>query len=133
MGGKRILSEAQVEEMAALRERGKSAGQIAEYFAKQGVKVSEGAIHWQCLRVGADAPMRLRGKSTQPSAPYQRGNHIVRPFTAEDDALLRVLDMQGFKLSVIARRMGRGPNSIRGRLLTLARLDAREEDKAAAA
>lgn len=130
MGGKRILSDAQIEEMCALRERGWGIDRIAQHFTQQGTKVSASSINWQCLVHGADTVAKFRGKHTQPTEPYQRGAHVVRPFTKEDDALLRVLDLQGFKISVIARRMGRQPNSVRGRLLTLSRMDARAEDRA---
>lgn len=130
MGGKRILSDAQIDEMCDLREKGWGIGRIAEYFSEQGTPISPNAINWQCMKAGADAPPKLRGKHTQPSGPYLRGRHIVRPYTPEDDTLLRVLEMQGFKIAVISRRMHRAPNSIRGRLLTLARMDARAEDVA---
>lgn len=127
---KRILSDAQIEEMAELRERGWSCQRIADYFTANGTPISVGSVNWQCLRVGADAPPPLRGTLTQPTVTYQRNGRVVRPFTAQDDALLRVLDMQGIKISVIARRMRRGANSIRGRLYTIARRDARAEEAA---
>lgn len=133
MGGKRILSDAQIDEMCGLREKGWGVERIAEYFTANGTAISAAAINWQCMVHGADAPKRLRGKHAQAAAPYQRGAHVVRPYSPEDDALLRVLDMQGFKVSVIARRMGRKQNSICGRLLTLARKDARAEEAAEAA
>lgn len=131
MGGKRILSDAQIDEMCELREKGWGIDRIAAYFTAQGTPISGKAINWQCMKNGADAPPRLRGRHTQPTAPYRRGNHIVRPYSSEDDALLRVLDQQGFSVAVISRRMGRKPNSIRGRLITLARMDARAEDVSA--
>lgn len=127
---KRILSDDQIEKMADLRERGWSCRRIADHFTANGTPISVGSVSWQCLRVGADAPPQRRGKLTQPTETYERNGRIVRPFTEDDDALLRVLDMQGFKISVIARRMRRGSNSIRGRLYTLARRDARAEEAA---
>lgn len=126
----RILSDNQILEMCRLREKGWGTVRIAQHFTAKGTKVSPGSIQWQCLVHGADAPPRLRGKHTQPAAPYQRGKHIVRPYTADDDALLRALDCQGISMSVMARRIGRRPNSIRGRLATLARMEARAEDRA---
>ncbi|MBL4641576.1 MAG: hypothetical protein JKX86_07115 [Verrucomicrobiales bacterium] len=128
MGGKRILSDAQIDEMCALREKGWGTRRIAEHFTNAGTPISEGSVSWQCLVNGADAPPRLRGKSAQASAPYRRNGHLVRPYSADDDALLRILDMQGCPVAVIARRLARKPNSIRGRLATLARQDARAEE-----
>lgn len=128
MGGKRILSDEQIDEMCALREKGWGTARIAEHFTAAGTPISEGSVSWQCLVNGADVPPRLRGKSTQASAPYRRNGKLVRPFSAGDDALLRVLDMQGFPIATIARRLDRQPNSIRGRLATLARKDARAEE-----
>jgi len=128
MGGARILSEAQIEEMCELREKGWPVERIAAHFTEAGTRVSPGSIAWQCLKHGADTTPKRRGICTQPVEPYRRGGHVVRPYTADDDVLLRVLDMQGFRVSVIARRLGRKENSIRGRLLTLARRDARAEE-----
>ncbi|BBF70222.1 hypothetical protein SBA_ch1_24220 [Sphingomonas bisphenolicum] len=130
MGGKRILSDQQLDEMAALRERGWSIDRIAEYFTAAGTPISASSINWQCMRVGADAPPRLRGKHTRPGAPYVRYGFTVRPWTDEDDALLVELEVAGKKMREICRRLGRANSSVRGRLLTLARRDARREEKA---
>lgn len=130
MSGRRILSDAQIDEMADLRERGWSCQRIADHFTKNGTPISVGSVSWQCLRVGADAPPKRRGKLTQPIGTYERNGRVVRPFSADDDALLRVLDMQGFKVGVMAKRLDRRENSIRGRLYTLARRDARAEEAA---
>jgi len=130
MAGRRILSDAQLEEMCSLRERGWGVDRIAAYFTERGTSISGNAINWQCMRLGADTLPKFRGKHSQPEEPYRRGGHIVRPYTPEDDALLTALDIQGTRICVIARRMGRAPNSIRGRLLTLARREARREDAA---
>lgn len=127
MPGKRILSDLQIEEMAELYEAGWTYARIAEHFTRAGTPIHAATLHWQCMRVGADAPPHRWRTPTQPAAPYSRGGRVVRPYTADDDALLNVLDQQGFAYAVIARRMGRKPNSIKGRLMTLARRDARAE------
>ena len=44
------------------------------------------------------------------------------------DAELVRLDQSGIRVAEICRRMGRRSSSIRGRLLTLARIDARREE-----
>ncbi|RUN77292.1 hypothetical protein [Sphingomonas sp. TF3] len=129
---RRRLSDDQIDEMARLRERGWSSERIAAHFGEQGVSISANAINWQCLRVGADAPLKFQGRCTQPTEPYNRGGHIVRPFSAADDALLLTLEAQGINIAEIARRISRKPNSVKGRLMTLARRDARAELREAA-
>ena len=128
MGGKRILSDAQLDEMAALREKGWGIDRIAAHFSDQGTKISAATINWQCMRVGADAPLRLRGRHTQAARPYGRASGTVRPFSPQEDAELVRLDQSGIRVAEICRRMGRRSSSIRGRLLTLARIDARREE-----
>lgn len=132
MSGRRRLSDAQIDEMASLRERGWGVANIARHFTEAGTPISAGAIGWQCLRVGADAPPRLRGKSSQPSSPFVRGKHLVRPYSSEEDARLREFDRQGVTVAEMGRRLDRKENSIRGRLLTLTRRDTRAEEAAGA-
>lgn len=133
MGGRRILSDPQIEQMIALRERGWSPERIANHFTESGTAISRGSISWQCLIHGADVPAKFRNKPViENRPPFQRGDHLVKPYSSEDDTLLRVLDMQDFSIAVISKRMGRRPNSIRGRLATLARRDARAEEAQAA-
>lgn len=129
MGSNRILSDQQIDEMCALRERGWSAERISQHFAATGTKVSPGSIHWQCLQHGADVPKRFRKASHAPHRAYQRNGHPVRPYTAEDDAKLLELEAQGLGMAAIGRAIGRKPNSVRGRLLTIARQQARAEDR----
>lgn len=125
MSGVRILSDQQIDEMADLHERGRSYRQIVNHFRAAGVHISAGAIMWQCLRVGADIPPKQR-KRFGPGRPIPcigRG----RTFTeAEDLAILR-MESEGLRRSEIARRLGRAPNSVLGRQLTLARHAARAE------
>ena len=56
-----------------------------------------------------------------------RGGHIIRRFTVEEHEQLVALDLTGARICDIARKLGRRPNSIIGRLMTLARRDARLE------
>lgn len=128
MPGKRILSDRQIDEMARLREKGWGDERIADHFTQRGTKVTASCIHWQCLRVGADRPKHLRGRSAPPPpAPYLRNGRPVRPYTPVEDQQLLALEAQGLSESEIGRRCGRKPNSIRGRLMTLARIEARRE------
>ncbi|EPR09896.1 hypothetical protein M527_07165 [Sphingobium indicum IP26] len=131
MGGKRILSDEQLAEMADLRERGWGIGRIAAHFTSGGTPISADAINWQCMRLGADAPPHLRGKHTQPSAPYRRDGNTCRPWSADEDKRLLDLEGKGTKINQIARQIGRANSSVRGRLLTLARRDARREEATA--
>lgn len=112
-----------------LREKGWGIVRIAEHFAQCGSPISANAINWQCMKVGADPPLRHWGKHTQAAEPYSRNGNVVKPYSAAEDALLVELDIQGFKLSVIARRMGRRTNSVKGRMMTLARREQRAEQR----
>ena len=131
MPGKRILSDQQLDKLFELRGRGWGSQRIVEYFASEGTTVSVGVVEWQCLKAGADRPKKFWGKPNRPGAPYVRKGYTVRPFAPEDDELLRQLDMEGIRISDISRRLGRAPNSVRGRLYTLARRDERAEAAAA--
>lgn len=129
-GGCRVLSPAQLDEMCELREKGWGPERIAAHFEERGTKVSASAISWQCLSLGADAPPHLRGKQAGQVEPYERGGRIVRPFSAEEDRKLREWSAGPNRLRKceIAKRLGRKGHSVHGRLLTLARRDARREE-----
>lgn len=118
----RRFSEADYEHMAELRERGLSIGQIARRF-----DCSQGLVQWQCLRLGADPP-NAKPLPDAVSGPLvvRRGDHEVRRFTPEEDAKLLAMEMESLPLAM-ARRLRRAPNSVRGRLMTLARREARRE------
>lgn len=119
------LSEAQLAEMAALRERGWSCGRIGLKFGLSG-----DVIYWHCLRLGADPPnLRARVLPATATGPrtMKRGNHVLRRYTPAEDRQILALDAQGKGDTEIGRALGRKPNSIRGRLMTLARHDARRE------
>jgi len=124
---KRKLTEEMLEEAANLREKGWSLGRLANRYG-----CSEGAIAWHMLRLGADVP-RLATKELEQTytGPMEttRGGFVVRRFSPADDALIRKLDAEGKGTSAIGRAFDplRLPNSIRGRLMTLARHDARRE------
>lgn len=122
-----ILSDAQFDEMARLRERGWGYGRIAEHFAAGGAPISSSSVCWHCKRLGADVPLRLRGRCFDLHAAYERGGRTVRPWTAADDATLLAMEGRGVSLSLIGRRLGRANSSVRNRLFTLARRQARQE------
>lgn len=132
MGGTRILSDDQIDMACEMRERGLSCQRIANRFAAMGVAVSAGSISWACLSRGADLPPHRRSHTKGPRTGevYGRGSHVVRTYTPEDDAKLLELEARGLGNSAIGREIGRKPNSVRGRLLTIARHQARAEDAA---
>lgn len=120
--------------MLEQREAGKSFGKITRLIqARFNVKLSESAISWHCLINGADSP-RTERKLLPQTAPgpvsYDRGaGHMVRRFTPEEDQRMQVMDRSGMSRAAIARELGRRPNSILGRLATLARQDLRRDGK----
>lgn len=119
--GARRLTDTDFDRICTMREAGKSYEQIG-----RAIDCSAKAVSWHCLRLGADGPKqtKLWDGIVGPEVFYRNG-HIVRRYTAEDDALLLALECQGFSVNVIAKRMGRRPNSVTGRLMTLARREER--------
>lgn len=119
---KRRLTDSDYERMAVLRERGVSYNAIGKELGCSGKAVS-----WHCLRLAIDAPKPapLRPNYHLEQPLMKRGNHIVRAFTPDEDKRLIELEAQGLGNSAIGRVLGRRPNSIAGRLMTLARRDER--------
>ena len=136
MGGRRILSDQQLDEMVELRERGLTCRQIAKHFTIRGTPISVGAISWQCLRLGADLPVERRRSCPAVEAREfsadrcERSGFVVRRYSAEDDRLLIALEAEGLTYRQIGDRFDppRKHNSVKGRLLTLARRQARAEE-----
>lgn len=117
------LNDEQKALIADLREKGLSYGVIG-----QRLNLSEGAISWYCLVGGIESPnTRRRVPPTLKYRSYVRNGREVITFTADDDAQLLVLEGEGKTYSEIGKIMGRMPNSVRGRLATLARHEARKE------
>lgn len=134
MGGLRILSDAQIDTMAELREKGWSARRIADWFTARGTKISAGSIYWQCLRIGADVPQHrrqtMKRRLANNPAGYVRGKHMVRPFTKDEDQKLLELERSGASVGDMAVALARKENSVRGRLYTLAAHERRAEEAA---
>lgn len=126
MRGRRILSDAQIDQMADMREDGATYAAIAAHFTAAGTAISWQTIAWQCLRLGIIAP-----NWTQDSVgggSWGRG----RSYTPEEDQQLLELEAQGLSRAAMAKALGRRPNSIAARLYTLARRDAVAEECPAA-
>lgn len=120
------LTPAQLDEIAELTEVNRL---TVEQIARK-IGCSKGSVHWAQLRIGADK----HADRPLPPVPTERlearrGDHLVRRFTASEDAELERLAKEGLTDSEIGRRLTprRRPNSVRGRLMTLARRAAREE------
>lgn len=115
------LTRDEIEAIAADRERGMSLPAIAQKYS-----CSQGSAAWHCLRLGADPP-KAKPIDTRIRGPLvvKRGGHQVRRFTPDEDALLLELERRGLGDTAIARELRRKPNSVRGRLMTLARHEER--------
>lgn len=108
-----------------LRER---LGWSHERIARK-LQCTAASISWHCLQAGADAP------NAKPLDPTIKGPTVsirngkpVRRYLPEDDALLLKLAGQKKNPSQIGRIMKRRPNSILGRLMTLARHEERRSN-----
>ncbi len=116
-----------LDEAARLRETGLSFAQIGRRL-----DMHSAAVKYHCLRLGADSPDTALSPPPRLTLPeYSRGGHVVRHFTAEEDARLLRLEAKGLSVMEIARHLNRHRNSVRGRLMTLARHEARHEARAA--
>lgn len=121
---KRRLTQQDFDRICTMRAAGKSFEQIG-----RAIGCSAKAVSWHCLRLGAEGPKPTTlWDGIKGPAVVMRNGHEVRRYTPEDDAQLLSLEAEGLPISTIARRMGRRPNSVTGRLMTLAR---REERSAA--
>lgn len=117
------LTPEQKEIIADMRERGKSCEAIGRVLG-----ASAGAVSWHCLVEGIESP-RTATATVPTGQPmrYERNGFAVRRFTGADDKKLLELAASGLGNTAIGKQLGRRPNSVRGRLATLARQEAREE------
>ena len=114
-------TQAQQDRAAEMREAGATYTRIEKVT---GIKAT--SAHWICLKLGAHPP-HARPARTRGPMVTTRGGHVLRRFTPEEDALIQKERTRGASVSEIARQIGRKPNSVRGRLMTLARHDALKE------
>jgi len=113
-------TEEQINKAAEMREDGKTYPQIAEALG-----MSHGAVYWHCLSLGAISPKAPPKRSVGPLV-VKRGNHVVRRFTPEEDETLLKLEAEGKTLTEMSRAIDRRTNSVKGRLLTLGRIEERK-------
>lgn len=126
----RKLTDQQIAKATELRERGLSVRRIAALIGG----ISEGALNWHFLKAGVESPRTSKGQfraTTTPGAVEGRGAAVIRRYSEAEDQKLLELAAQGLSHSEIGRRLDppRRPNSVAGRLLTLARRDARAEER----
>jgi transposase-like protein len=124
MTKRRRLSPDELDEIVSLRELGHS----YEWIGRK-IGCSSETVSWHCCRLGVEPP-KTTGKSwdsIKGPAVSKRGDHFVRRFTPEEDQLLLEMRSSGAKICEIARKLGRGGNSVTGRLHALARREARRE------
>ena len=112
----RKLDAEKIRRMIVLRERGWGYRAIAADLG-----VSEGAIHYQCLKHGAISPRQTGARDAAAARTYVgRDGRTFRPFTADEDRRMTELSIAGQNNDQIARQLGRPRTSVRIRLLTLA-------------
>jgi hypothetical protein len=101
------------------------------------LEISESAVSWHLLRIGADSPkcaVRILPQTAPGPRIHMRGGRIVRRFTPAEDDLLLQKEAEGLGHVAIgnAFKPPRGANTVAARLMTLARHQARWEAAAAA-
>lgn len=122
------LTPADIERAIALREGGMTLNKIGAL-----VGVSGKALSWHFLKRAVDPPKpyALRPDYHLVCPKMERVGadgkvHVVRAFTPEEDARITALSLEGLNHTDIGRAVGRKPNSVHGRLMTLARRAERE-------
>lgn len=123
MGSKRHPQEI-IDRMIELREVD---GLSYDLIARR-LNVSVGSVHWQLLKAGAERPgLTRRAIFNRGPLVAMRNGRPVRRFTEAEDEILLAMRKECALGVRIAERLGRSPNSIIGRLLTLARREERLE------
>ena len=115
--GRKQLSRAKIERIAELREAGETYPAIAA-----AVGASESAVAYHCRVLGAESPNVPVRRMTNLKT-YMRNGRPVRPFSPGEDWRLTRLARAGTSYRQIAHCLGRPVNSIRMRLITLARYE----------
>jgi len=112
------VTEDQKQQIFDLRQKRWGVGQIALRLG-----MPRGTVAYWVLSMGAAG--RDGASPKLPSQPVKRGAHTVRRFTpAEDAELIRLA--RTMRVAEVARQLGRPPNSVKGRLMTLAYQAERE-------
>lgn len=122
----RKITDEQIDQLVALREKGKS---LKEISVKLDIPFS--TVSTYCLKLGADAP-QTRSVVLEHTGKMVaiRNGRQVRRFTKEEDALITRLSLEGKGNLEIANLTGRNHSSIHNRLMALARHEERKEQAA---
>lgn len=111
----RVVTEAQIEAMTAMRRAGRSYEWISR---RLGLKCQ--AVRYQCWRLDVHPPAPVRRQGARPPVTF-RGGAPVRLFTPAEDARLLSLAAQGLNFTQIGRQIGRNHNVVARRLIILRR------------
>jgi hypothetical protein len=109
-----------IDTIAELRGRGWLYRHIAERIG-----CSESGVAWCCRTHAIDGPITPPPAKPRAGPIVTRRGVTIRPFTDEEDMHLLRLEAEGLRIGQIARRLGRKPHSVGGRLATLARREER--------
>jgi len=116
-GGKRTLTDEDLARIEELARKGFTSGRIAQILGKRAATVA-----WAMYAAGLKAPK----PAPEVGKTYMRKGVTVRQYSAEEDAFIQAVRIQGYPLSKIAElaseRFGtsRTQHSIRVRLTMLA-------------
>ena len=113
-----------VDQIAELRESGKSYAWIGRKLG-----MSNGNVNWICLKYGFEKANRRDPLGARGPLRMMRGNHVVRRYTPDEDAKIIEMTLAGDNTTAIARALGRKPQSILARKMTLARIEERALEK----
>lgn len=105
----------------------REAGRSYAFIASK-LDISVGTVEYWCLELGAESPKSASSELPQTSrgpAQFTRGGHVVRRFSPKEDAKLAEWREQNTSIAECARRLGRRPHSVRGRLMAIARQEER--------
>jgi hypothetical protein len=125
------LTPEELDLIVAMRERGLGFAHIGNEIG-----CSSGAVYWHCLQLGVEPPKpqwplrAVRVGSNLPTT-YERKGRMVRLFTPEEDERLLQMREKGCSITEICKKLDRRSNSVVGRLMALARREARREQQAA--
>lgn len=119
----RRLNQEDLDRIIEMRERGRTYGTIARVIG-----CSDSTVSYHCMRLAIEPPKpRNLPDFTSRPAVVMRNGYAVRAYSAEDDARILAMDAEGKSDSEMGRALGRRAHSVRQRLRTLARRDARAE------
>ncbi|MGC3938292.1 hypothetical protein ACOTTU_10860 [Roseobacter sp. EG26] len=118
----RKYTEAERNTVAELREQGLALSAIS---ARTGMTLS--SVAYTCLLKAVDSPQTAGKLPVYNGAMVmKRGKHTVRRFTPKEDRKIIEMELSGHRVSEIAAALGRKSNSVKGRMMTLARRQERQ-------